>query len=180
MVYLIFPVDESTCSCLFAGRPNRHSTANVQSTCWAGPPRVLHQSTTRCSGVFIALHKHGGGKVTLWPCFSFWSSAFFLLYHYYYYYSFFSPTEKLSLWGKPIWSLQVPGGGKDCVSAITESQVHSTGRLHRPAACADGPGHQHRWRAERIQCPTLSPILHMVSSMSCAHCRVKDNAEAIV
>lgn len=124
-----------TVHALFAGRPNRHSTTNVQSTCWARPPRVLHQSTAGCSGVFIALHKHGGGKVTLSLSFSFWSPAFLL--HYY----FLSPTEELSLWVQPIWSLQVPGGGEDCVSAVTESQVHTAGWLHCPAACADGPGY---------------------------------------
>lgn len=47
-----------------AGRPNRHRTSNVQSTCGPGPPRVLHQSATGRSGVFIALHKHGGGTTT--------------------------------------------------------------------------------------------------------------------
>lgn len=53
-------------------------------------------------------------------------------------------TEELSLWVQPIRSLQVPGGGEDRVSAIAESQVHAAGGLHRPAAGADGPGHQHR------------------------------------
>lgn len=48
-----------------AGGPSRYSTSNVQSTCWAGPPRVLHQSSAGRSGVFIALHKHGGGKESL-------------------------------------------------------------------------------------------------------------------
>lgn len=143
---LALTFDKSDCSRLFAGRPNRHSTTNVQSSCWAGSPRVLYQSPTGCSGVFIALHKHGGGKVTISFCFSLWSSAFHL------YYYFFSPTEELSLWVQPIWSLQVPGGGEDCVSAIAESQVHTAGGLHCPVACANGPGYQHRWRADGIQC----------------------------
>lgn len=138
--------DEAICSCMFAGRPSRHSTTNVQSTCWARSSWVLHQSTTGCSGVFIALHKHGGGKETTSFCFSLWSSSFLL------YYYLFSPTEELPLWVQPIWSLQVPGGGEDCVSAIAESQIHAAGGLHRPAACANGPGYQHRWRADGIQC----------------------------
>lgn len=48
-----------------AGGPSRYSTSDVQSTCWAGPPGVLHQSSAGRSGVFIALHKHGGGKESL-------------------------------------------------------------------------------------------------------------------
>lgn len=65
------------CSCMFAGRPSWHSTKNVQSTCWARSSWVLHQSTTGCSRVFIALHKHGGGKETISFCLSVWSSSFF-------------------------------------------------------------------------------------------------------
>lgn len=80
MVYLLLvsPLTNQIFIGLFAGRPNWHSTTNVQSTCWEGPPRVLHQSTTGCSGVFIALHKHGGGKVILLFCFTLSTSTFFL------------------------------------------------------------------------------------------------------
>lgn len=70
-------VEKLSFHALFAGRSSRHSPTNVQSTCWAGPRRVLHQSPTRCSGVFIALHKHGWGNVALSLRFTFWSSAFF-------------------------------------------------------------------------------------------------------
>lgn len=73
---LVLTVVKSDCSCLSAGGPNRNSTTNVQSTCWAGPPGVLHQSTTGCSGVFIALHKHGGGKASPSLCFSSGPPAF--------------------------------------------------------------------------------------------------------
>lgn len=72
---LALTFDWSDCPCLFAGRPNRHRTKNVQSTCRARSPGVLHQSTAGCSGVFIALHKHGGGKVTVSFCLSRFSSA---------------------------------------------------------------------------------------------------------
>lgn len=92
---LVLTVVKSDCSCLFAGGPNRHSTTNVQSTCWAGPPRVLYQSTTGCSGVFIALHKHGGGKASPSLCFSSGYPAFSSHY-------FFSHTEELSLWVQPV------------------------------------------------------------------------------
>lgn len=92
---------------------------------------------------------------------SLFGSPAFLLHYY-----FFPPTEELPLWVQPIRSLQVPGGGEDCVSAVTESQVHTAGGLHRPAACADGPGYQHRWRADvqlNLQFYTWS------ACMSCAH-----------
>lgn len=49
---------------VLAGRPNWHRTSDVQSSSWARPPRVLHQPTAGRSGVFVALHKHGGGKAT--------------------------------------------------------------------------------------------------------------------
>lgn len=61
---------------------------------------------------------------------------------------FLHPTEKLPLWVQPVWSLQVSGGGADCVSADTEGQIHTAGGLHRPAARAHGPGYQHRWAVD--------------------------------
>lgn len=83
-------------------------------------------------------------EVKLAPlCSSFSSPA--LILHHIYIYVFLLPTEELPFWPQPIWSLQVFGGGEDCVSAITKSQVHTEGGLYPPAASAHGPGHQHRW-----------------------------------
>lgn len=54
-------------------------------------------------------------------------------------------TEELSLGVQSIRCFQVPGGREDCVSAITESQVHTEGGLHCPASCAHGSGDKHRY-----------------------------------
>lgn len=54
------------------------------------------------------------------------------------------------------------------MSAITESQVHTEGGLHRPVACADGSGYQHRYKADGSQCDV------------CVHNGVMDNVEVIV
>lgn len=54
-------------------------------------------------------------------------------------------TEELPVWAKPIGSIPLPGGGKDCVPAVSEGQIYPASGLHSTAACAYGPGHQHRW-----------------------------------
>lgn len=60
-------------------------------------------------------------------------------------------TEELPLWAKPIWSIPLPGGGKDCVPAVSESQIYPTSGLHSSVACANGPGHQHRWEDNYVK-----------------------------
>lgn len=69
-------------------------------------------------------------------------------------------AEELPVWAKPIWSIPLPGGRKDCVPAVSKGQIYPASGLHSAAACAYGPGHQYRWedlgnccsRAARLNC----------------------------
>ena len=52
------------------GGPGGHRSTHVQSPDRTGPRRVLHQPAAGRPGVFIALHKHGGGEVRPACCFT--------------------------------------------------------------------------------------------------------------
>lgn len=57
----------------------------------------------------------------------------------------FCSPEELSFRHESLRGLPLPCGGEDCVSAVSESQIHAEGGLHGSVARAHGPGHQHRW-----------------------------------